>query len=111
MMYYNTCVFQGIKQYFDKKNIKFNTLIEGENHTDVCEKYNASHSVQFILLDMKMEDLSISLDSVDLAIFVELPFDMAKLSEFESFFKVNILLYIMEWVFTVLYSLAKEKVH
>lgn len=59
-------VFLAVKQYFDSKNVKFTTLNGGDDYSKKCEEYNKSHAVQFILLDMKMDDLNISLDSVDL---------------------------------------------
>lgn len=85
--YYNVSMFDTMKTHFDSKQVKFTHLNCQEGSAEVCEEYNKSHSVQIILLDMTVEDLDISLYSVDLVYFVDLPFDMAKLCEFESFFK------------------------
>jgi hypothetical protein len=89
IIYQNTFVFDFIKQHLSAKKIKFTHLNKNENAMDLCEEYNASQKVQFIILDMKLEDLNISLHAVDLVIFAELPFHMEKMSEFESFFKVS----------------------
>ncbi|CAO3637792.1 unnamed protein product [Mucor hiemalis] len=85
--YYNINMFNVVKEHFDKKQLKFTNINSQEDSVKICEEFNQSHSVQFILLDMKVKDLDISLHSVDLVYFVELPFDMATLCEFESFFK------------------------
>lgn len=59
-------MFDTMKTHFDSKQVKFTHLNCQEGSAEVCEEYNKSHSVQIILLDMTVEDLDISLYSVDL---------------------------------------------
>ena len=65
-MHYNQNVFRASKEYFTKNNVKFVTLEHSANASEKCIDFNKSMSVQYILLDMNVEDLNISLDSVDL---------------------------------------------
>lgn len=66
IFYHNDIVYKSIEDHFVSKKIKSTHLQSKDNATAICEEYNQSTKVQFIILDMKVEDLDVSLQSVDL---------------------------------------------
>ncbi|KAG2234331.1 hypothetical protein INT48_000781 [Thamnidium elegans] len=89
VFYHNASVYKAIEEHLNAKKKPLTHLDNIHNSNSICEEYNQSHSVQFIFLDMKMCDLDVSLHSVDLVIFTELPFERERLSIMESLFKFN----------------------
>lgn len=71
-VYRNQQVLKNIEEYLKSKRSKFTNLNNYEAAVETCDVYNKSHTVQNILIDMNLEDLDISLHSVDLGNFLEL---------------------------------------
>ncbi|KAI7863744.1 uncharacterized protein EV154DRAFT_194688 [Mucor mucedo] len=88
-IYRNEQVLRNLEECLKSKRSKFVNLNNYDSATETCDNYNKSHAVQMILIDMNLEGLDVSLHCVDIVVFVELPLEMAKLYEVESFFKNN----------------------
>lgn len=53
-------------------------------------RYNASYTEQFVLVDMKLDDLNICLSAVDVVVMIDLPKIRDKLLDVESYFQVRV---------------------
>lgn len=68
------------------KSVHLNNLQDLEDNVG---RYNSSYTEQFVLVDMKMEDLNICLSAVDIVVMIDLPQTREKLQDVESYFEVN----------------------
>lgn len=66
LIYRNSTIFKSIEQQLKSKRIKFLNLNDSDLANGTCEQFNKSNSIQIILMDMNLDDLDVSLYSVDL---------------------------------------------
>lgn len=61
-----------------------------EGLDQLCQDFNTSRVMQYILIDVNIvQDLDIDLNAVDLVVFLEVPLNMKKAVQVESFFEVR----------------------
>ncbi|KAI8641841.1 hypothetical protein BD408DRAFT_417490 [Parasitella parasitica] len=85
--YYDNTTILGILGAMMKKKIKSAHLKFLQDLKDNVAKYNASRTEQYVLVDMKLQDISFCLSAVDIVVMIDLPKTREKLQEVEAHFE------------------------
>ncbi|KAL7331042.1 hypothetical protein PS15p_203290 [Mucor circinelloides] len=85
--YFDDTTLIQIKQTMEKKKMKYVELSNFQYLDENVGRYNASYTEQFVLVDMKLDDLNICLSAVDVVVMIDLPKTRDKLLDVESYFQ------------------------
>ncbi|GAN09658.1 hypothetical protein MAM1_0281c09189 [Mucor ambiguus] len=85
--YFDDTTLLHIKDRMAKKKMKYVELNNLQDLSDNVGRYNTSRTEQFVLVDMKLDDLNICLSAVDIVVMIDLPKTAEKLQDVESYFQ------------------------